>query len=314
MTPREQLIAALRREPVAGPPPHLELVYQLFDEWPGVPWLMPQHLEGASGAWRQEVLREFAATLVQCAEAFHWSCITSFHQLAVEDQCRIMGYIRELSGHQYMLPAFVDGTYAIPNGAGMYDFAMRIADDEEAVLAEADRRVEASLAQIKALAEGGAEIVFMCSDYCFNNGPFLSPAMFAKFVTPFLQRQVEGIHALGLYAVKHTDGEIAPILDQLVDTGIDGLHSLDPMAGVDIAQVKALVGDRVCLMGNVDCSVVQAGTREQIRESARYCLQHGGYGTGGYVYCTSNCIFRGVPLGNYRYLLDLWQRYPEDVA
>lgn len=306
MTPREQLIAALRLQPTPGPPPHLELVYQIFDEWPGVPWLMPQHLQDCGAGWRQEMLREFAATLVQCAEEFHWSCITSFHHFPVEDQCRLMSYIRELSGDRYMLPAFVDGTYAIPNGAGMYDFAVRIAEEPEAVLEEADRRVDGALAQIAALAEGGAEIVFMCSDYCFNNGPFLSPTMFAQFVTPFLRRQVEGIHKLGLFAVKHTDGQIMPILDQLVDTGIDALHSLDPMAGVDIAAVKRLVGNRVCLMGNVDCSAVQAGTTEQIEASARYCLEHGGRDSGGYVYCSSNCIFRGVPLDNYRTMLRIW--------
>lgn len=309
MTPRESLLAALKLESPSGAPPHLELVYQIFEQWPGVPWLQPQHLAEVGESRRREMLKQFAATLIQCAEEFHWSLIVSFHHLELDDQCLIMQYLRELSGDTYMLPAFVDGTCAIPNGAGMYEFTMRIADEPHAVLEEADRRVDEALARIKTLADAGAEIVFMCSDYCFNSGPFLSPTMFSQFVTPFLRRQVEGIHELGLYAVKHTDGQIMPILDQLVDTGIDGLHSLDPMAGVDIAEVKRLVGDRVCLLGNVDCSAVQAGTFEQVRDSALYCLQYGGAATGGYVYCTSNCIFRGVPLENYRYLLRLWQEF-----
>ncbi len=309
MTPREKLIMALRGEKPPGPPPHLELVYQLFDEWPGVPWLQAQHLEGTTGAWRQEVLRGYCEAVLQCAEEFDWCCLTSLNSLSLEDQCRCLGYLREMSGDTYMLSAFLDGTYAIPNGRGMYDFAVCIAEEPEAVLAEAQRRVDDTLAQARTAAEAGAEIVFMCADYCFNNGPFLSPAMFARFVTPFLKQQVEGLHKLGLFAVKHTDGQIMPILDQLVDTGIDALHSLDPMAGVDIAEVKRLVGDRVCLMGNVDCSQVQAGTLQGIRESALYCLRHGGAASGGYVYCTSNCIFRGVPLENYRYMLRLREEF-----
>lgn len=309
MTPREKLIAALRRQPVAGPPPHLELVYQLFEQWPGVPWLQPAQLAEVSEGQRRELLRGFARTLVQCAEEFGWSVIVSFHHLAPEDQVVVMQTVREVSGDTYMLPAFADGTYSIPTGAGMYEFSMKIADEPEAVLESAQRAVEETLARVRTLADGGAEVVFMCSDYCFNNGPFLSPTMFAEFVTPFLRQQVEGIHKLGLYAVKHTDGQIMPILDQLVATGIDGLHSLDPMAGVDIAEVKRLVGDRVCLLGNVDCSVVQAGTFEQIRASAEYCLAHGVAGGGGYVYCTSNCIFKGVPLENYRFLLKLWREF-----
>jgi uroporphyrinogen decarboxylase len=309
MTPREQLIMALRGEKPPGPPPHLELVYQLFEEWPGVPWLQSGHLKDTTGAWRQEVLREYCEAIVQCAQEFDWCALTSPNSLDIEDQCRCMGYLREMAGETYMLTAFVDGTYAIPDGQGMYDFAAQIADNPQAVKEEAERRVEGALAQIKTLADAGAEIVFMCSDYCFNNGPFLSPAMFAEFVTPYLKQQVEGIHKLGLFACKHTDGQIMPILDQLVSTGIDALHSLDPMAGVDIAEVKRLVGNRVCLMGNVNCAEVQAGTEDSIRASALYCLEHGGVASGAYVYATSNCIFRGVPLENYRYMLRLREEF-----
>lgn len=301
MTPREQLIAALRREPVPGPPPHLELVYQIFEQWPGVPWLQPAHLENLPQAKRQDMLRAYGETLLECAREFDWAMIPSIHHFALDDQCLLMQYLRDMSGDTYMLAAFLDGTYAIPDGRGMMDFVTRIAEEPEAVLEQADRQVEGILPTVRTLADAGAEIVMMCSDYCFNDGPFLSPAMFAKFVTPFLKRQVAEIHKLGLFACKHTDGQIMPILDQLVSTGIDALHSLDPMAGVDIAEVKRLIGDRVCLMGNVNCASVQAGTFAEIEGSARYCLQHGG--GAGYVYATSNCIFLGVPIANYRHML-----------
>jgi len=154
--------------------------------------------------------------------------------------------------------------------------------------------------------------VFMCADYCFNDGPFLSPRMFAEYVTPYLTQLVEGIKAAGGYAVKHTDGNVMPILDQIVDSGIHALHSLDPMAGVDIAEVKRLYGDRICLFGNVNCALVQAGTSDDIEESARYCLQHGGVQSGGYVFTTSNCIFKGVPLENYDCMLRVREDFCRD--
>ena len=46
---------------------------------------------------------------------------------------------------------------------------------------------------------------------------------------------------MGFYAIKHTDGNILPTLDQLVQTHPHGLHSLDPQAGIDIAEVKRLM-------------------------------------------------------------------------
>ena len=57
----------------------------------------------------------------------------------------------------------------------------------------------------------------------------------------------------GAYVIKHTDGNIMPILDQLVSCRPHALHSIDPQAKVDLGEVKRLVGDKVCLAGNVNC-------------------------------------------------------------
>jgi uroporphyrinogen decarboxylase len=96
------------------------------------------------------------------------------------------------------------------------------------------------------------------------------------------------------------------LLDRLVDAGIDALHSIDPIAGIDIAEVKRRVGDRVCLIGNVDLRKVQQGPLEEIKASALYCLQHGSPG-GGYIFSTCNSIFPGIPLENYLYMLEIWR-------
>ena len=64
---------------------------------------------------------------------------------------------------------------------------------------------------------GGLDGFALCADYCFNTGPFLSPRMFGEFVTPYLARLVQGYRDLGFYVIKHTDGNIMPVLDQLVE-------------------------------------------------------------------------------------------------
>ncbi len=83
--------------------------------------------------------------------------------------------------------------------------------------------------------------------------------MFDDFVTPYLAEAIAGFRELGLYAIKHTDGNIMPILDRLVDARPHALHSLDPQGGVDIAEVKRLVGEtpvpRQPLLASVFCSV-----------------------------------------------------------
>ena len=109
-------------------------------------------------------------------------------------------------------------------------------------------------------------------------------------MTPYLARLIAGYRELGFYAIKHTDGNIMPILDQLVECSPHALHSLDPQGGMDIAEVKRLCGDRVCLIGNVNCGKLDTGTDQEVIESVRYALTRGMPG-GGYIFCTSNCIF-----------------------
>ena len=147
----------------------------------------------------------------------------------------------------------------------------------------------------------------MCADYCFNTGPFLSPPQFREFVTPYLKELIAGYRQMGFYAIKHTDGNIMPIIDQLVEANPHALHSLDPQGGVDIAEVKRLYGDRVCLVGNVNCGLLDTGTEEQVVESVRYALRHGMPG-GGYIFSTSNCIYTGMRLSRYELMLDVWRK------
>jgi uroporphyrinogen decarboxylase len=147
----------------------------------------------------------------------------------------------------------------------------------------------------------------LCADYCFNVGPFLSPDQFGEFVTPYLTELIRGYRDMGYYAIKHTDGNIMPIIDQLIQANPHALHSLDPQAGVDIAEVKRRYGDRVCLIGNVNCGLLETGTDEQVIESARYCLRHGmpGY---GYIFSTSNCVYTGMPLERYDLILSVLEQ------
>ena len=84
----------------------------------------------------------------------------------------------------------------------------------------------------------------------------------------------------------------------------DALHSLDPQGGVDIAEVKKRYGDRLCLIGNVNCGLMDTGTDAEVAASAEYALRHGMPG-GGYVFSTSNCIYTGMPLEHYELILKI---------
>ena len=311
MTPRERFIAALERRPLTGRVPHFELVFFLTMEAFGK--VHPSHR--AYGQWDQMEEKErqlhrcdVADIYIATADRFEHSAIFVHPNPGSEEEtCRLIDLIRDKSGDRYFLMLHGDATYSVPSGESMTEFACRLVDEPAELKAQASDMVERSLCRAERIKEhGGLDGFALCSDYCFNTGPFLSPARFGEFVTPYLARLIRGYREMGFYVIKHTDGNIMPIIDQLVEASPHALHSLDPQAGVDIAEVKRLYGDKVCLIGNVNCGVLDTGTDEEVVESARYALRHGMH-NGGYVFSTSNCIYTGMKMARYELMLDVWR-------
>ncbi|MFA5205318.1 MAG: uroporphyrinogen decarboxylase family protein [Lentisphaeria bacterium] len=311
-TPRERFIAALEHQPLTGRVPHFELVFFLTMEALGK--VHPTHRvfhqwDQMEAKERELQLQDIADTYLLTAERYEHSAIFIHGPPDDEkDILRLIEIIREKSGDRYFLMMHGDATYGIPDGHQMMEFTMRLADAPEQVKREADAMVDNALERARRLRRpGGLDGFALCADYCLNSGPFLSPAMFGEFVTPYLARLIQGYRDQGYYAIKHTDGNIMPILDQLAQCRPHALHSLDPQAGVDIAEIKRLYGNELCLIGNVNCGLLDTGTDEQVDAAVRYALQHGMPG-GGYIFSTSNCIYTGMRLSRYHRMLDLWRR------
>ena len=312
-TPRDRFIHALdRKSPLPGRVPHFELVFFLTMEAFGK--IHPSQRAYAQWDQMEEKERrlhrnEMADLYIATAERYEHSAIFIHpNPGTVEETLKLIDLIRDKTGDRYFIMKHGDATFSLPDGTHMADFTYRLADQPEDLLAEAEHMVDSAVREAEAYERhGGLDGYALCSDYCFNTGPFLSPRLFRRFVTPFLTRLIRAYRDMGFYVIKHTDGNIMPILDQLVESNPHALHSIDPMAGVDIAEVKRLVGDRVCLIGNVDCSMLDSGTAEDITASTRYALRSGMPG-GGYIFSTSNCVYTGMPLANYDIMLDVWRK------
>ena len=229
---------------------------------------------------------------------------------APDDAARleIVQAIRDLSGDDYLHVCHGDATYGIPNGADMVDAALAYFEQPDEMKRNADRMVDAALARGRRMLDGGMDGFALCADYCLNTGPFLRPEMFAEFVTPYLARLIAGYREMGAYVIKHTDGNLMPILDQLVSCKPHALHYIDIQAvDMDFRVIKERYGDQVCLIGGVQCSLLQTGTEDEIRENCRYVLEHGMPG-GGYIYSTTNVAFKGLPLERYMLVLEMREK------
>ena len=85
-----------------------------------------------------------------------------------------------------------------------------------------------------------------------------------------------GFKELGLLVIKHTDGNLWPIMDMIVDSGIDCLDPIDPKGGMSIPEVKGKYGHRIAIKGNVDCAdLLTFGTVEETVAATKQALREG---------------------------------------
>lgn len=323
MTPREKFIKALKREPITGHVPHFELVMFLTME--SIGRVHPLHRD--YGQWyqmskkEQELhLTDMALAYLETAEKYHHSAIFVHPNPGVngdipgdlESTRRILEKIRDLSGDKYCLMIHGDPTMAIPDGSSIMDVSVMMFEEPEKIHERTKRRFEETVRFADELGKhpGLLDGFILCSDYCFNANPFYSCEMFDELVVPYLKGILDYYREKGFYSIKHSDGNIMPILKQVVDCGPDAIHSLDPQGGVSLKEVKELYGDKVCLIGNINCGKMQTGTMEELEEDVRRALREGmpGY---GYIFSTSNCAYTGLELERYERMHDIW--YEEGI-
>lgn len=175
----------------------------------------------------------------------------------------------------------------------------------EAVL---DLVVEVNEQIARNAVRAGADIIVLGDDYASNHGPLFSPEHFRRFVLPRLQRVVAAVHEEGGLVIKHSDGNLWALLDMILATGVDGLNPLEPAAGMNLARAKRAYGDRVCLVGNVDCgALLSHGTVAQVEAAVAQCLTDAAAG-GGYMLSSSNSIHSSVSPQNYLAMVRAGQR------
>ena len=181
-----------------------------------------------------------------------------------------------------------------------------------------DYRVRKGLKFIDHFAAMGVDCIFDGEDLAGNQGALFSPDCYRGMYMPRFLELSRVCRRHGMRYLRHTDGNIMRFADDfLLSSGFDGYQSIDPSAGMDRALIKERYGDRVTLMGNVDCGrALHLGTREDVKRETLDVLRTLSPG-GGHILSSSNTIHSHVPYENFMTMLEVAHRYgtyPIDAA
>ncbi|MEM2875757.1 MAG: uroporphyrinogen decarboxylase family protein, partial [Candidatus Bathyarchaeia archaeon] len=170
-----------------------------------------------------------------------------------------------------------------------------------------ERLTDFNVKVIDLLTDFGAELIISTGDYCEKKGTMVPIKFFEEKIFPNLKKQVEAAHRKGVKFIKHTDGNINPILDKLANI-VDGLHSLDPTAGVDIGLVKENYGDKLVLMGNVAVDTLSRKDKEEVIKETKECIKNASPG-GGHFLSSSNSWYTDAKLENCLAMVKAGRKY-----
>lgn len=172
-------------------------------------------------------------------------------------------------------------------GMGMGPFVRALKGNPKLIEERFEMTTEIVLGLFKTYAECGAKVFFEGGDIAFRNGPLINPKYIDKYVLPCMKKVTEAIHEWGGKIIFHSDGDITSLLDFVVDAGFDALHCLEPPY-VDLNLVKKKVGNKLCLLGNIDTThVLVNDTKKEVEDAVKHAIKILGPG-GGYILSPSN--------------------------
>ena len=163
-------------------------------------------------------------------------------------------------------------------------------------------------------AEAGFQIIKTGDDLGQKDRSLISPEDYRNFFYPHLKSRCDAAHKYGAVVFMHSCGFMEDLIPHFLDAGLDGLQSLEVPAGNDLARIRKIVGNKMCLVGGIDSSrVMTFGSPEQCEEHVKTqinkaTLLDGERIDGGYIPGPAHNLI-DTPMENVRTVIDAIAKY-----
>ena len=136
-------------------------------------------------------------------------------------------------------------------------------------------------------------------DYAANDNLVFSPRLFRKMIRPHIERIINVIRKIrpDIKIMLHSDGAIGSLIPDFIEIGIDVLHPVEPVSGMDPAQMKVNFGQAISFLGGVDITHAMPGSVQDVRLDVERCVRDLAPG-GGYILAPCNHLQADVPPEN----------------
>ena len=172
-----------------------------------------------------------------------------------------------------------------------------------------DIALEIAIEEAKALLKCGIDCLYIGDPS--SSSSLISPRHWEQFCLPRFKTFCDELHQEDVLIYIHICGNSNPILEMMADTGADCVEPLDPLGGVEVADAKNRIGDRVALMGGVNTLSLLQGTPESVRAEALECCRDGGP-DGAYILAAGDMVPDFSPKENLMALVETAKAFTYD--
>ncbi len=146
----------------------------------------------------------------------------------------------------------------------------------------------------QALALCRSPVVMVHDDFVWGNGGFLHPDFYRRYVFPNYRRLLAPLHDTGKKILFTADGDYSEYIDDIASCGINGFV-MEP--STNMRYIAEKYGNTHVFIGNADTSILYGGTREDIENEVRRCMNIGKKYP-GFVMAVGNHIPASTPVEN----------------
>jgi uroporphyrinogen decarboxylase len=159
----------------------------------------------------------------------------------------------------------------------------------------------------------GETSIWIFDDVASNRGPLVSPRSYERIFLPAVQRMVAAFKAAGVAQVGfHSDGDVRPILDGLVDAGISILNPVEPRANMDVVSLCKRYGHRLAYVGGLcNTRILPYGDDDSVRRHVQHVLS---VATEGGVVIGSHSISGDISQERYRLFINILEAHGRPPA
>lgn len=168
---------------------------------------------------------------------------------------------------------------------GIEAFSYAMADDTKLIIDIHDAYADWTKEVVPVLEDIGFDVIWAFDDVAFNSGPIFSPDFYRKHILP-KEKRIAATFTKPL--ITHSDGNMTPLLDAWLDIGQQAIHPIQSDV-MDINEVKAKYGHRICIIGNIFMSDLVNKTPFDIEEQVKDRIENIGR-DGGYIISSSNSL------------------------